>query len=83
MLFVTRLLRRLRFRKTINSDESGNVVESIVKARALYKTLSLKAHPDRNPENRELAGSFMAQITANKHNYNELQKIQREIEEKL
>lgn len=83
MLFVTRLLKRIRFRKTINSDESGNVVDSIVKARTLYKTLSLKAHPDRNPESRELAESFMIQITANRHNYNKLQKLQREIEEKL
>lgn len=83
MLFITRLLRRIRFSKTIKSDESVNVVDSIVKARALYKTLSIKAHPDKNPKNRELAESLMAQITKNHLNYTELLRLQREVQEKL
>lgn len=59
------------------------MVDSIVKARALYKKLSMKAHPDKNPHNRELAEALMAQINKNRHNYIELLRLQREVEEKL
>lgn len=83
MLFITRLLRHMRFSKTIKSDESVNVVDSIVKARELYKKLSIKAHPDKNPEKREMAELLMAQITSNRLNYTELLRLQNEVEEKL
>lgn len=83
MIFIFRFLKRLRFKKTIKRDESVNVVNSIVKAHKLYKSLAIKAHPDRNPQNRELAESLMAQITKNRHNYTALVKLQKEVEEKL
>lgn len=83
MLLITRFIKRIRFGKTIKRDESVNVVDSIVKARALYKTLSIKAHPDKNPGRREIAEILMAEITTNRHNYLELLRLQKEVEEKL
>lgn len=80
---ISRLLRRLRFRRAIERDESTNVVDGMVKARLLYKQLSLRAHPDKNPDNRELAQELMAEISANRFNYAELKRLSAIVEEKL
>lgn len=83
MNVLTRLFKRMRFRKTIKTDESINVVDGIVKARILYKKLSLQAHPDKNINRREEAEDIMQRLTANRHNYAELIEIDKEIKEKL
>lgn len=71
-----------RNKKTIEHNEV-NVVDSIVKARKLYKELIIKAHPDRNPNNIELAKTLSQQITENRYNYAELKKLQQIINNKL
>ena len=83
MNIVRRFINRIRFRNTIKRDESANVVDSMVKARRLYKELSLSAHPDKHPDKSEIAEDIMQRITKNKHNYSELLKLKIEIEEKL
>lgn len=83
MNIFIRFFRRLRFRRTINGDETANVVDGMVKARRLYKELSVVAHPDRNPDKREIAEDIMSRIVANKHNYSELLSIKEEVKEKL
>ena len=65
------------------NSQNINVVDSIVKARALYKQLVIKAHPDKNPEKRELAEEITQQLTSNKRNYQELLRIKKIIEEQL
>lgn len=83
MNILRRIINRIRFRRKIKSDESGNVVAGIVKARQLYKTLALKAHPDRNHQKPELAQDIMARLSKSKYDYNALLEIEKEIEEKL
>lgn len=83
MNILSRLFNRIRFRKTIKTDESKNVVDGIVKARMLYKKLSVQAHPDKNINRRDEAEDIMQRLTANKHNYAALIEIEKEIKEKL
>ena len=83
MEIFKRLLARIRFRKSIKSDESTNVVDGMVKARKLYKELCLAAHPDKHPEKSELAQELTQRITANKHNYAALVALQKEGEDIL
>ena len=64
-------------------DESINVVESIGKAKTLYKDLIIKAHPDRNPNNVELATSITDQLNSNRFNYRELLRLKTIIETEL
>ena len=79
-----RILKKMfsRNKKAIEHNEV-NVVDSIVKARKLYKELIIKAHPDRNPNNIELAKTLSQQITENRYNYAELKKLQQIINNKL
>lgn len=73
-------LKRLFCKKNNESViESINVVESIGKAKVLYKELIRFAHPDRNPNNEEYAKELTDRINANRYNYKELLKIQHEI----
>lgn len=83
MNFISRFFTRLKFRRSVKTDESSNVVDSMVKARRLYKELSIIAHPDKNPSKKDIAEDLMRQITANKHNYSALVSLKVEIEEKL
>ena len=78
--FFKRLFRR--HKKVVEHNEV-NVVDSIVKARKLYKELILKAHPDKNPDNVDLAKTLSQQVTENRYNYAELKKLQQIINEKL
>ena len=73
---------RLRFRRH-TKDESANVVDSIVKARKLYKELSVIAHPDRNPKQADIAEELMKRIVENRSNYAALVKLKMEVNEKL
>ncbi len=83
MGIITRFINRIRIRKSIRKDESTNVVDGMVRARLLYKRLSVLAHPDKNPDRREIAEDIMARITANRFNYAGLIQIEKEIEKKL
>lgn len=83
MNIFSRFINRLRFRKTIKTDQSSNVVESIVKARKLYKELCIKTHPDKHREQQGIAEELMKEVVENRFNYNRLQQLQTEIKEKL
>lgn len=83
MNLFSRILNRIRFRRTLKGDQSRNVVDGMVKARQLYKELSVKTHPDKNIDNREEAERLMKEVTTNKHNYEILTQLKKEIEEKL
>ena len=83
MNIFIRIINRIRFRRTIKGDHSANVIDSMVKARKLYKELSLAVHPDRHPDRRKTAESLMRRVTSNKRNYSELLKLKTEIEKKL
>lgn len=80
---ISRLIKRIKFRRTISKDESNNVVDGMVKARKLYKELCSIAHPDRNPCKKDVAEEIMKRIVKNKHNYSALLVLQKEIKEKL
>lgn len=79
MNLFSRFFRRIRFRRTIKSDQSINVVDGVVKARRLYKELSVTAHPDKHPDDSEWANDVMSRIVSNKHNYMALREIKEEI----
>ena len=83
MNIFTRFINRLKFRKTIKTDQSVNVVDSIVKARKLYKELCIKTHPDRHREQQAVAEELMKKVVANRFDYNGLLQLQDEIQEKL
>lgn len=72
MKILSRFFRRLKFRKTVKTDETRNVVDSMVKARKLYKELSIMAHPDKHPDQKDIADELMQKINVNKHNYSAL-----------
>lgn len=78
-----RFLNRLRFRSRMRGNQSGNVVDGMVKARMLYKELAAKAHPDRNPDRREEAENLMRRITASRFDYAALVALRKEVLEKL
>lgn len=80
---ILNMINRIKFKRTVNVDESTNVVDGMVKARALYKKLSIEAHPDRNPEHKAEAEKLMQQVVANRYNYAALVKLEQEIKEKL
>ena len=83
MLRFIRKLLGLKPKSVAVNSQNINVVDSIVKARALYKQLVIKAHPDKNPEKRELAEEITQQLTSNIRNYQELLRIKKIIEEQL
>lgn len=80
---ISRFFARLKFRQVIKTDEGSNVVDSMVKARKLYKELSIAAHPDKHPSKKNVAEKLMQQVTANKYNYSVLISLKNEIEEEL
>jgi hypothetical protein len=55
----------------------------MVLAKRLYKELSVKAHPDRNPNCQVEAEDLMQRIVANRFNYAELLALKQEVSEKL
>ena len=83
MNIFTRFINRLRFRKTIKTDQSANVVDSMVKARKLYKELCIKTHPDKHPEKQAIAEELMKKVVATRFDYKGLQQLKTEIEEKF
>lgn len=68
--------------KTVTSDEAINVVQSIAKAKMLYKSLCSKCHPDRfpnNPEKQRLAEEVFKEVVKNKYSYSNLMEIEERI----
>ena len=51
------------------SDEAYNIVESMAKAKPLYKELIKQAHPDKYPNNKDVAEELTAMINNNRFNY--------------
>lgn len=80
---IKRFLTRLHFRRSIKTDESSNVVDSMVKARQLYKELVIAIHPDKHIDQQDVAEDLMKRVVANKHNYHALISLKKEMEEKL
>ena len=80
--YLLRFFRRKR-KKVKMTHEEVNVVESVVKAKKLYKELILKAHPDRYVDKMEVAQSFTEKVNANRFNYRELLKLKELIEKEL
>lgn len=83
MSILSRFFRRIKFRRSIKTDQSNNVVDSMVKARALYRELSIKAHPDKNIGNKEIAEDLIKRIVANRFNYAGLVALEKEVDENL
>ena len=83
MNVLKRILKRIKFRKTILEDQSVNVVDGIAKAQRLYKDLAKVAHPDKNPDKREIAEELMQRIVSNKWNYEKLMSLRQEVFERL
>ena len=83
MNIFTRFINRIRFRKTIKTDQSTNVVDSMVKARKLYKELCIKTHPDKHHEQQAIAEELMKKVVASRFDYDGLLQLQTEIKEKL
>lgn len=84
MNLLRKLLRRI-FSTPVHktTDESKNVVYSMVKAKKLYKELILKAHPDKNINNRELAEEYTRMINLNRYNYSYLLELNNRINNDL
>ena len=80
---LLRIYNRIRFKRMVKKDASRNVVDGMVKARALYRKLSVLAHPDKNPDRIEIAEDIMQRVAANRYNYEELLRLHQEIIEKL
>lgn len=74
------LLRK--FYKTRNK-EITNIVNSISKAKQLYKSLIIQAHPDKHPDKKELAQKITSLINENRYNYDALVKLKNTIEREL
>lgn len=79
--YISNYFRRKRVRSKVR--EEVNVVESMAKAKSLYKELILKAHPDRHIDKADLAQSITEEINKNRYNYQELLKIKKLIESEL
>ena len=77
------LLNLFHKRNNDTINEGINVVESIGKAKSLYKDLIIKAHPDKHPNQSELATTLTELINKNRYNYSELMKIKTRIEIEL
>ena len=80
--WIKRLLLSRKNREAIVS-ESLNIVESIANAKALHKELIRIAHPDKNPNNIEIAKELSELININRYNYKELLILKKRIEREL
>ena len=83
--YIMRLAKWFRwvFPAKNKTNESINIVNSIAKAKKLHKELILYAHPDRHPNNQELATRLSERINENRFNYSELLKLQDIINKEL
>ncbi len=83
--------KKLKLKRKVMADATSdykgvatNIAMSISKSRELYKELIVKIHPDKFlDERKEIATEISARITKSKKNYDELKKIEIEINEFL
>ncbi len=80
--WIKRLFNSFISQKT-KIENSTNVVESIAKAKALYKELIIKAHPDKHPNNILLAKELTEMLNQNRYNYSMLMKVRERMEKEL
>ena len=72
----------LKFFKNGEKDiDAANIVQSMSKAKTLYKELVKLAHPDRNPQKRELAEEFTQLLNQARFDYRKLLILQKQIKE--
>lgn len=71
------------FRKREKDIDVTNIVQSMSKAKVLYRKLVMLTHPDRNPQKRELAEELTQQVNQARFDYNKLLVLQKQIEEQL
>ena len=78
------IFARLFYSKNHSTDdEAYNVVESMAKAKHLYKELIKQAHPDKHPNNKDVAEELTTMINSNRFNYRELLMTQHLVNDKL
>lgn len=77
------ICQTIQFQESFKNDEAYNVVESMVKAKKLYKELIKQTHPDKHPNKKDIAEELTAMINNNKFNYRELLKIKDIVHDKL
>lgn len=65
------------------ANEVRNVVASISKSKGLYKELIKKSHPDKHPQNREMAEELTQLVNQAKFNYKELLLLKQRIKDEL
>jgi DNA-binding transcriptional regulator GbsR (MarR family) len=76
------LRKKILSEKISYSDTAKNITKSITQSNALYKKLITKIHPDLFEESKKNDVTELAsEITKNKKNYNELIKLELEVEE--
>ena len=75
-------LFNIKHNKSLN-DETYNVIQSISKAKTLYKNLIIQAHPDKHSENIDLATELTELVNINKFNYRELLDLEKRIKNEL
>ena len=71
------------FRKREKDMDVANIVQSMSKAKVLYRELVKLTHPDRNPQKRELAEELTQQVNQARFYYHKLLVLQKQIEEQL
>lgn len=71
------------FREREKDIDVTNIVQSMSKAKVLYRKLVKLTHPDRNPQKRELAEKLTQQVNQARFDYNKLLVLQKQIEEQL
>lgn len=71
------------FRKREKDIDVTNIVQSMSKAKVLYRKLVKLTHSDRNPQKRELAEELTQQVNQARFDYNKLLVLQKQIEEQL
>lgn len=77
-------MRILKFFKNKEKDiDATNIVQSMSKAKTLYKELVKLAHPDRNPQKREQAEEFTQLLNQARLDYRKLVVLQKQIKEEL
>ena len=65
------------------NSEIHNIVESFSKAKPLYKELIQRTHPDKHPENIDLATELSSLLNENRFNYSKLIEISIRIDSEL
>ena len=84
MTWVLLFLLKRNYSKKILSTEIDNIAKGIAKKNELeklYKDLMKKVHPDKNSNRIELAKEYSEKINKHRYNYNEMNKLSKEIEQ--